>query len=76
MIENQILKILDANPLFIKSLGAYLSPNPLLYLILYKYWGRIDVDHKKKKKVILDYNWHEFHPKQPLQELLEIMRSQ
>ena len=30
MIEYQMLKILDANPLLIKSLGAYLLPIPLI----------------------------------------------
>ena len=29
MIEYKLLKILDANPLLIKSLGAYLDPNLL-----------------------------------------------
>ena len=30
MMENQMLKILDANPLLNKSLGAYLEVNPLI----------------------------------------------
>ena len=49
MIENRILKILDANALLIKSLGAYLDPNPLTDLIIFNYWGRIDVINNKKK---------------------------
>ena len=36
MIENQMLKILDANPLLIKSLGAYFELNSLLDRIIYK----------------------------------------
>ena len=74
MIEYQMLKILDANPLLIKSLGAYLLPIPLIDYIINKYWGRIDVI-KKKKVVVRDHNWYESTPKQPSQELLELMRS-
>ena len=37
MIEYKLLKILDANPLLIKSQGAYLDPYPLINLIIYKY---------------------------------------
>ena len=37
MLEYQMLKILDANPLLIKSLGAYLLPIPLLDYIINKY---------------------------------------
>ena len=44
------------------------------YLIIYKNWGRIDVINKKKE-VILGHNWHKYAPKQPSQELLELMRS-
>ena len=51
-----MLKILDANPLLIKSLGAYLELNPLLDCIIYKYWGRIDIINNKKK-LVLDRNW-------------------
>ena len=74
MIENQILKILDANPLLIKSLGAYLEHNPLIDYIIYKYWGRFDVINNKKK-LVLDRNWYESQPQHPSQELLELMRS-
>ena len=74
MIENQMLKILDANPLLIKSLGAYLDFIPLLDRIIYKYWGGIDVINKKKK-LVLDQNWYESEPQQPSQEILELMRS-
>ena len=74
MIENQILKTLDANPLLIKWLGAYLEPNPLLDLIIFKYWGRID-DINNKKVLVHDYNWYESQPQHPSQELLEFMRS-
>ena len=38
-----MLKTLDANPLLIKSLGAYLLPLPLINYIINKNWGRIDV---------------------------------
>ena len=34
MIENRLLKILDTNPILIKSLGAYLDPNPLILYII------------------------------------------
>ena len=74
MIENQMLKILDRNPLLIESLGAFLELIPLLEHIIYKYWGRIDVI-KKKKEIVLDRNWYEIEPKHPSQELLELMRS-
>ena len=74
MIEYQMLKILDANPLLIKSLAAYLELIPLLDRIIYKYWGRIVVN-KKKKELVLDHNWYEYPPQQPSQELLELMRS-
>ena len=73
MIENQMLKILDANPLLIKSLGAYLELIQLLDYIIYKYWGWIDVNNKKE--LVLDHNWNEPEPQQPSQELLELMRS-
>ena len=43
MIGNRTLKNLDANPLPIKSLGAYLEPIPLLDLIIFKYWGRLNI---------------------------------
>ena len=56
MIENQMLKILNANPLLNKSLGSSLELLPLIDHIIYKYWGRIDV-LKKKKKLVLDHNW-------------------
>ena len=74
MIEYQILKILDKNPLLIKSLGAYLLPIPLIDYIINKYWGRIDVI-KKKKVIVRDHNWYESTPTQPSQEILELMRS-
>ena len=74
MIENRLLKILDTNPLLIKSLGAYLEPNPLIDLIIFKYWGRINVINIKKK-LVHGYNWYESAPKYPSQKLLEIMRS-
>ena len=74
MIENQMLKILDTNPLLVKSLGAYLEFIPLLEYVIYKYWGRIDVIDKKKV-LVLDTNWYEFDPHHPSQELLELMRS-
>ena len=74
IIEYQMLKILDANPLLIKSLGAYLPPIPLIDYIINKYWGRIDVN-KKKKMIVRDHNLYESTPKQPSQELLELMRS-
>ena len=74
MIENRLLKILDANPLLFKSLGAYLELNPLLDRIIYKYWGRLDVVNNKKN-LVLDRNWFEFQPQHPSQALLEFMRS-
>ena len=74
MIENRLLKILDTNPLLIKSLGDYLHPYPLIVYIIYKYWGRIDII-KNKKKLVHDYNWYESDPKHPSQDLLEFMRS-
>ena len=74
MIEYQMLKILDANPLLIKSLGAYLLPIPLIDYIINNYWGRIFVI-KKKRVIVCDHNWYESTPKQPSQELLELMRS-
>ena len=74
MIEYQMLKILDANPLLIKSLGVYLLPIPLIDYLINKYWGRIDVI-KKKKVIVRDHNWYESTPKQTSQELLELMRS-
>ena len=73
MIENRLLKILDTNPLFIKSLGGYLDPNPLIVYIIYKYWGRIDIN--KNKKLVHGYNWYDIAPNHPSQELLEFMRS-
>ena len=36
MIENQMLKILEAYPLLIKSLRAYLEPIPLVEFIIFK----------------------------------------
>ena len=69
-----MLKILDTNPLLVKSLGVYLKPNPLLDLILYKFWGRIDVINNEKK-LVLDHNWYEFTPQQSSRELLELKRS-
>ena len=71
MVENKMLKLLDANPLLNKSLGAYLDPNPLIYLIIYKYWGYIN----NKKQLVHDYNWYESAPQQPSQAILEFMRS-
>ena len=64
MMENKLPKILDANPLLIKSLGAYLELNPLLDRIIFKYWGRIDVINNKKK-LVLDHNWYESQPHHP-----------
>ena len=69
-----MLKILEANFLLIKSLGAYLEDNPLKALIIFKYWSPIDVINNKKK-LVHDYNWYESQPQYPSQELLEIMRS-
>ena len=74
MMEKKILKILGANPLLIKSLGAYLELNSLLDCIIYKYWGRIEIINNKKE-LVLDYNWHEFKPQYLSQKLLEFMRS-
>ena len=74
MIEYQMFKILDANPLLIKSLGAYLLPIPIICYIIKKYWGCINVIGKKKELVV-DHNWYESQPHQPSQELLEFMRS-
>ena len=71
MIENQMDKILDRNPLLIKSLGTYLDPNPLIDYIIFKYWNYIN----SKNKLVHDYNWYESHPKHPSQKLLELMRS-
>ena len=71
MIEIKMLKILEAIPMLIKSLGRYLYPIPLVEFIILKYWGYID----NKKKLVHDYNWYEFPPKHPSGELLEIMRS-
>ena len=66
-----MLKILGANPMFIKSLGRYLYPIPLVEFIILKYWGYID----NKKKLAHGYIWYESSPKHPSRELLEIMRS-
>ena len=74
MIENQMLKILDRNPLPIKSLGAYLKLIPLLENIIYKHWGRIDVINKKRE-IVFDRKWCEIEPQHPSQELSELMRS-
>ena len=74
MIENRLLKNLDTNPLLIKSLGAYLDPNPLILYIINKYWGRIDINNNKKK-LVHDYIWYESTPNHPSQELLEFLRS-
>ena len=71
MIEDKMLKILDKNPLLIKSLGAYLHPNPIFNFLIFKYWGYIN----NKNEVVHDYNWNESDPKRPSQELLDIMRS-
>ena len=48
MIEYRLLKISDANPILIKSLGAYLDPYPLIVYIIHKYWGRIDIINNKR----------------------------
>ena len=74
MIENRLLKILDTNPLLIKSLGAYLDQNPLILYIINKYWGRVDIIDNKKR-LVHDYNWYESAPNHPSQQLLEFMRS-
>ena len=71
MIEIKKLKILEADPILIKSLGRYLYPIPLIEYIILKYWGYND----NKKKLVHDYNWYESPPKHPSRELLEIMRS-
>ena len=71
MIEIKMLKILEANPMLIKSLGRYLYPIPLIEIIIFKNWGYID----NKKKLVHDYNWYESPPKHPSRELLGIMRS-
>ena len=63
MIENRLLKFLDANPLLIKSLGAYLELHPLL--------DRIN----NNMKLVHAFNWYEFGPHHPSQELIELMRS-
>ena len=65
-----MLKILEANPFLIKSLGAYLEPIPLIEYIILKYWGYID-----NKKLVHGSNWYESDPNHPSQELLEFMRS-
>ena len=57
MQENQMLKILDRNPLLINWLGTYLELIPHLEHIIYKYWGRIDFINKKKE-IVLDRNWY------------------
>ena len=74
MIETRLLKILDTNPLLIKSLGNYLNHNPLIVYIIYKYWSRIEIINNKKK-LVHDYNWYESAPNHPSQELLALMRS-
>ena len=71
MIETKMLQISDKNRLFIKSLGAYLDSNPLVDLVIFKYWGYI----KNKDKLVLDYNWYKSNPKHPSQELLDFLRS-
>ena len=71
MIEIKMLKFLEANPLLIKSLGAYLETIPLVEFFIFKYWGY----NNNKKKLVRDYNWYESSPRYPSQELLEIMRS-
>ena len=71
MIEYKLLKILDKNPLLIKSLGAYLNPIPLINFIILKYWGYFNT----KNELVHDYNWYESDPKHPSQEILDIMRS-
>ena len=71
IMEIKMLKILDKNPLLIKSLGAYLDPNPLIDYIIFKYWGYIN----SRNKLVHDYSWFESDPKHPSQEILEVMRS-
>ena len=71
MTEIRLLKILDVNPLLIKTLGACLDPIPLVNLILYKYSSYIN----NRNQLVDDYNWYENIPKSPSQEILELMRS-
>ena len=71
IIETKMLKILETNPMLIKSLGRYLYPIPLVEFIILKYWGYID----NKNKLVHDYNWYESPPKHPSRDLLDIMRS-
>ena len=71
MIEYKLLKMFDKNPMVIKSLGAYLDPNPLINLIIFKYWGYIT----NKSELVDDYNWYESDLKHQAQELLDFMRS-
>ena len=52
MIETKMLKILDKNPLLIKSLRAYLDPISLKNFIIFKYWGYIN----NKNKLVHDSN--------------------
>ena len=66
-----MLKVLEANPMLIKSLGRYLYPIPLVEFIFLKYLGCID----NKKKLVHDYNWYESPPKHSSRELSGIMRS-
>ena len=66
-----MLKISEANPLLIKSLGRFFYPIPLIEYIILKYLGYI----VNKKKLVHDYNWYESAPNHPSQELLEYMRS-
>ena len=69
-----MLKILERNPLVIKSLGGYLDPIPLIEFMLFNYWGRIDIIINKNK-LVHDYNWYESDTKHPSHELLDFMRS-
>ena len=69
--RKKMLKILEANPTLIKTLGRYLYPIPLVEFFILKYWGYID----NKKKPVHDFNWYESTPKHPSHELLGIMRS-
>ena len=46
-----MLKIVEANPMLIKSLGRYLYPIPLIEFIIFKYWGYID--NKKSYSMII-----------------------
>ena len=71
MVEYKLLKILDKNPLLIKSLGAYLDPIPLINLIIFKYWGYFN----NKNELVHDCNWYGTDPKYPSQKILEIMRT-